>query len=597
MAVSDGHHKSPAVSPTVLENSSDGGSSTGRRLSRSSDSLAPSKARRKSLVSPIPGELLKQEAEIVIHVCDEVKNISRDFTCPQKLLVSKMGYFPEVTAGQRLEDMDISVHCDIQIFEWLMKWVKRDTLPQGEWPTLDPFNVIPILVSASFLQMEPLLLDCLSFCHARLSDIVKASANLSCLNEGIVTRLAAMFTNLELEGVRDKKDRVVPRLWTKMIQSLCEPEPQALRGHFASLAGLFRCSRCGRFLTPAVASYVFCLPQNMRVNRWGQIVSQHTRDTNWNITNFIAALYKELRSWRKLYWRLWGHCHFLYCATCETHFPVYQMNWCQYHPDQAQFLGPAVEGRTAGPAGRFPCCGQQAYRYETLTGPSGCQYREHTVQIENDRDRSILQLAQVAAEGGCLFDVALVKNHPQNGEPWWTGIALLPHRSRQGLLPTLHVDEPVTSKGSKKCTTRQTSMMLDSSSDTESSDNVKHHRSALVRQSSYSSDGGESEYSSPRQYRYRSTKRRPKMPSGRYWSGEMSARSNQDNQREFEERAMKQVIAMLCKKTGSDSGQQHHQMQQQSYHQQGGTYVRLEAEWRESLKSRGVISTKGKAQK
>lgn len=428
------------MSPTVLENSSDGGSSTGRRLSRSSDSLAPSKARRKSLVSPIPGELLKQEAEIVIHVCDEVKNISRDFTCPQKLLVSKMGYFPEVTAGQRLEDMDISVHCDIQIFEWLMKWVKRDTLPQGEWPTLDPFNVIPILVSASFLQMEPLLLDCLSFCHARLSDIVKASANLSCLNEGIVTRLAAMFTNLELEGVRDKKDRVVPRLWTKMIQSLCEPEPQALRGHFASLAGLFRCSRCGRFLTPAVASYVFCLPQNMRVNRWGQIVSQHTRDINWNITNFIAALYKELRSWRKLYWRLWGHCHFLYCATCETHFPVYQMNWCQYHPDQAQFLGPAVEGRTAGPAGRFPCCGQQAYRYETLTGPSGCQYREHTVQIENDRDRSILQLAQVAAEGGCLFDVAPVKNHPQNGEPWWTGIALLPHRSRQGLLPTLHVD-------------------------------------------------------------------------------------------------------------------------------------------------------------
>ncbi|XP_055686817.1 SANT and BTB domain regulator of class switch recombination [Lutzomyia longipalpis] len=587
-------HKSPALSPTIPE--SDSGLS-GRRFSKSSDTLAPSKARRKSLVSPIPGDGQKHEAEIVIHVCDEVKNISRDFTCPQKLLVSKMGYFPEVTAGQRLEDMDISVHCDIQIFEWLMKWVKRDTMPQPEWPTLDPFNVIPILVSASFLQMEPLLLDCLSFCHARLSDIVKASANLSCLNEGIVTRLAAMFTNLELEGVRDKKDRVVPRLWTKMIQSLCEPEPQALRGHFASLAGLFRCSRCGRFLTPAVASYVFCLPQNMRVNRWGQIVSQHTRDSNWNITSFIAALYKELRSWRKLYWRLWGHCHFLYCAACETHFPVYQMNWCQYHPDQPQFLGPAVEGRTAGPAGRYPCCGQQAYRYETLTGPSGCQYREHSVSIENDRDRSILQLAQVAAEGGCLFDVAPMKSNTQNGDPWWTGIALLPHRSRQGLLPMLHVDEPCTSKSNKKCTTRQTSMMLDSSSDSESSDNVKHHRSSLVRQSSYSSDGGESEYSSPRQYRYRTSKRRPKMPSGRYWSGEMSARSNQDNQREFEERAMKQVIAMLCKKTGSDTGLQHHQLQQQNYHQHGGTYVRLEAEWRESLKNRGVISSKNKSQK
>lgn len=91
--------------------------------------------------------------------------------------------------------------------------------------------------------MEPLLLDCLSFCHARLNEVVRASTNLSCLNDSIITRLAAMFTNLELEMVKDKKERVTPRLWTKMIQSLFEPEPQALRGHYFSLAGLFRCSR------------------------------------------------------------------------------------------------------------------------------------------------------------------------------------------------------------------------------------------------------------------------------------------------------------------------------------------------------------------
>lgn len=92
-------------------------------------------------------------------------------------------------------------------------------------------------------QMEPLLLDCLTYCHANLNEIVKASANLSCLNESIISRLAAMFTNLELEMVKDKKERVTPRIWIKMIQSLCEPEPQALRGHYGSLCDLFRCSR------------------------------------------------------------------------------------------------------------------------------------------------------------------------------------------------------------------------------------------------------------------------------------------------------------------------------------------------------------------
>lgn len=91
--------------------------------------------------------------------------------------------------------------------------------------------------------MEPLLLDCLQYCHANLNEIVKASANLSCLNESIISRLAAMFTNLELEMVKDKRERVTPRIWIKLIQSLCEPEPQALRGHYGSLCDLFRCSR------------------------------------------------------------------------------------------------------------------------------------------------------------------------------------------------------------------------------------------------------------------------------------------------------------------------------------------------------------------
>lgn len=91
--------------------------------------------------------------------------------------------------------------------------------------------------------MEPLLLDCLSFCHSRLGEVVRVSTNLSCLNDTIITRMAAMFTNVELEMVCDKKDRLLPRLWTKLIYSLFEPETEALRGHYYSLAGLFKCSK------------------------------------------------------------------------------------------------------------------------------------------------------------------------------------------------------------------------------------------------------------------------------------------------------------------------------------------------------------------
>lgn len=76
-----------------------------------------------------------------------------------------MGYFADVTAGQRLEDMDISVHCDLQIFEWLMRWVKKDAVSEEMWPLLDSINVVPILVSAGFLQVNFLFSIYFNFTH------------------------------------------------------------------------------------------------------------------------------------------------------------------------------------------------------------------------------------------------------------------------------------------------------------------------------------------------------------------------------------------------------------------------------------------------
>ena len=384
------------------------------------------------------------EPELTIHVCDEVKGVSRDFSCPQKLLVSKMGYFADITSGQKLEDMDISVHCDLEIFDWLIKWVKKEMMASQEnWPKLSAANVIPILVSASFLQMEPLLCDCLSYCHAHLSEIVKVSPNLGCLNDNIISRLASMFTNIELESVKDKKDRIQPRLFCKMIQSLCEVEAQSIRGHFATLAGLFRCLKCGKYLTQSVSSYVHCIPQNMRLNRHGQIVSSHVRDQNWSLSNFVTNLHKELRSWRRVYWRLWASCHFLYCSICETHFPAAQMQWCMFHPDTPQYLGTPSEG---GKIGRYPCCGLQlAYRYDNITSPSnGCQFRDHCVVAENDRDRAILNLVtQVSENNLMMFEpppTAKLTSSSGANDPWWSGMSILSNRTRQGILPVLHLE-------------------------------------------------------------------------------------------------------------------------------------------------------------
>ncbi|CAH0402873.1 unnamed protein product [Chilo suppressalis] len=332
----------------------------------------------------------KQDGDVEIHVCDEVKGLKKDFRCPQKLLVSKMGYFADVTAGQRLEDMDISVHCDIQIFDWLMRWVKRDSILVADWPLLDPHNVVPILVSASFLQMEPLLHDCLIYCHAHLNDIVKTSTNLACLSDALLTRLAAMYTNAELEAVRDRKDKVQSRLYCKMILSLAEPVPETLRGHYATLATLFKCSKCNKLLGRHIAEQVPCQPSSMRIDRRGNVISSHTKEPSWSLNEYITWLYGELRSWRRVYWRLWADCHFLRCQLCDSYFPAYQMEWCSHHEQGAHMF--ALEGRAPLPTGRYPCCGERAYRFETISRNTGCQFREHAPDERLPQDAAVMEL-------------------------------------------------------------------------------------------------------------------------------------------------------------------------------------------------------------
>lgn len=126
----------------------------------------------------------------------------------------------------------------------------------------------------------------------------------------------------------------------------------------------------------------------------------------------------------------------------SSNFEIFNANnlnsRCLFHPEQSQFLGPNCDSKV----GRFPCCGQLAYRYESISGSTGCQYKDHTVVPQNDRDRSILHLVNVAAENNSMiFEAPPVKQVTlSSSESWWSGISILPNRSRQGILPSLHIE-------------------------------------------------------------------------------------------------------------------------------------------------------------
>jgi len=60
--------------------------------------------------------------------------------------------------------------------------VKED----AEQPVLDLKNVISILISSNFLQMQELVNECISYVVSNLHDIVRLPIDMSCINESLL---------------------------------------------------------------------------------------------------------------------------------------------------------------------------------------------------------------------------------------------------------------------------------------------------------------------------------------------------------------------------------------------------------------------------
>ena len=51
-----------------------------------------------------------------------------------------------------------------------------------------PSNVVPVLLSAAFLETEQLVEECLDFCHKHTSQILDAKQSFSCLSDQLIER-------------------------------------------------------------------------------------------------------------------------------------------------------------------------------------------------------------------------------------------------------------------------------------------------------------------------------------------------------------------------------------------------------------------------
>ena len=316
---------------------------------------------------------------IVIHVCDESRKINRDFRCSKKVLLAEMKYFKTYLSGtSAYDDIDISVHCDVHIFDWLMQYVKALHASDREKPKLDTKSVVSILISSEFLEMGDLVTRCLKYVHENINSIIKMPIDLNCINSKLLARLSKMLSVEELEAIVDKRNKIVGKLWMKRLEVMLEDSKKSIKA----------CKYCHKVFATGFGDLLECPKAKPFIDFHGNVIARHEPydDKSWSMRVYIKALRsKKMLSWCQVYWKIWGLTHGLYCKVNDTFFPFAEANACLYHPKAPIF-------RPGENTGSHPCCGEQAYRFDTAVRKTGCQARPYVPRISGPADEKLFEI-------------------------------------------------------------------------------------------------------------------------------------------------------------------------------------------------------------
>ncbi|XP_047208021.1 SANT and BTB domain regulator of class switch recombination isoform X1 [Girardinichthys multiradiatus] len=550
-----------------------------------------------------------RDLNMVIHVCDETKNLKQDFTCPRDLLVKEMRYFAEYLSvdQQRWEEVDISVHCDVQIFDWLMNYVRRNSAGEGnkDKPRLEPSNVISILISSEFLKMDTLVEECIQYCHKHMSAIVATPCNMNCINSNLATRIAELFNHNEADDIRDKKDKFKSKLFQKKIEQLFDPNHQN-KDSPGNASTLYKCGLCLKLLTKDTERKISCIPGKINVDVQGQIIYTHTRQKSWDVHEYITALYEELKSWVLVYWRIWGTINHLTCSRCQQVFVCAELTHCKYHPDSVLYPGMGAEKGWHG-AGIYLCCNQRVLRFDPTGIPKGCKMRDHIVNVPDEEKCDDVTAARIRVLNDLLLHrdaVCLSKTSPAESSEESLSSAEKVQDCNVLLEPTLL--GPLRGDGNSFSFFKNWTLQLKQQSllsedeeyttgsevtEDEVGDEEELSKKQAAKKAKKLHRPLKKQLSSPNFQRKDKSEKSQTRDSTPFtvslqknkWDSSRSLRYNQDAQREEDQRRMAEIVGHLTKMRFGDQEQSRSKDTKESA---GGIYAGLEAQFKGSAQTR-----------
>jgi SANT and BTB domain regulator of CSR, BTB domain len=242
------------------------------------------------------------QVNIVIRVVDAARSTEKSFTCEKELLVTSMAYFKsyleEVT---NFEEVDICVHCDVYIFEWLMNFIQG----KPDAARLNVHNCVSILISSAFLKMAQLTDICVRFVASHLQAVVDSPVDLSCLNDELLDRIEDYVDLDTMRTLHDSHNKLADKLYARKLQKSLHTDAETI---------MF-CSLCRRLFTCSEHASVTCKAAAPHISFHGALIAQHQPDPNWTLGAYLRKLRSSGMQWGRIFWKLHG---FLYSSSAAA---------------------------------------------------------------------------------------------------------------------------------------------------------------------------------------------------------------------------------------------------------------------------------------
>ncbi len=88
--------------------------------------------------------------------------------------------------------------------------------------------MVSILISADFLKIDKLVKECMDYFVHNIEEISKVQVDMSCINSNIIREMAYSVKLQRLDNLKERKDKLVSRLFMKKLEILLEKDKNYL---------------------------------------------------------------------------------------------------------------------------------------------------------------------------------------------------------------------------------------------------------------------------------------------------------------------------------------------------------------------------------